>query len=157
MAWFSRRSSLHGEWTVRCQNGCHRQRSLLRSLALLGFSCGICSWRWRQPAHFIDSWMSCSVEDCSSRFRLSGDVSHACWSGQGSCALSIWHLAMYVYLIHYLLRLYWEPIVLKRVMGTQMSDALGAISVVIIVAVTMVLAVAWDRWQMKDNGQRRAV
>ena len=41
--------------------------------------------------------------------------------------------------------------------GNQMSDALGAISVVIIVAMTMVLAVAWDRWQMKDNGQRRAV
>lgn len=64
---------------------------------------------------------------------------------------------MYVYLIHYPLRLYWEPIVLRRVMGNQMSDVLGAISVVIIVALTMVLAVAWDRWQMKDNGQRRAV
>ena len=71
--------------------------------------------------------------------------------------LRLGHLAMYVYLIHYPLRLYWEPIVLKRVMGNQMSDALGAISVIIIVAVTMVLAVAWDRWQAKGNGQRKAV
>ena len=38
-----------------------------------------------------------------------------------------------------------------------MSDALGLISVVVIVALTMVLAVAWDRWQMEDNGQGRAV
>ena len=28
-----------------------------------------------------------------------------------------------------------------------MSDALGLISVVIIVALTMVLAMAWDKWQ----------
>lgn len=71
--------------------------------------------------------------------------------------LRLGHLAMYVYLIHYPLRLYWEPIVLKRVMGNQMSNALGAISVVVIVALTMVLAVAWDRWQTKGNGQRKAV
>lgn len=57
------------------------------------------------------------------------------------------HLAMYVYLIHYPLRLYWESIVLKRVMGNQMSDALGAISVVVIIALTMILAMVWDRWQ----------
>lgn len=62
--------------------------------------------------------------------------------------LRLGHLAMYVYLIHYPLRMYWEPIVLKRMMGNQMSDALGAISVIIIVAVTMALAVAWDRWQI---------
>ena len=62
--------------------------------------------------------------------------------------LRLGHLAMYVYLIHYPLRLYWEPIVLKRVMGNQMSDALGLLSVVIIVAVTMALAVAWDKRQM---------
>ena len=55
---------------------------------------------------------------------------------------------MYVYLIHYPLRLYWETIVLKRVMGNQMSDALGFVSVVIIVAVTMALAVLWDKRQM---------
>lgn len=61
--------------------------------------------------------------------------------------LRLGHLAMYVYLIHYPLRLYWDSIVLKRVMGNQMSDALGAISVVVIVSLTMVLAVAWDKWQ----------
>lgn len=66
--------------------------------------------------------------------------------------LRLGHLAMYVYLIHYPLRLYWEPIVLKRVMGNQMSDALGLISVVIIVALTMVLAMAWDRWQTARRG-----
>ena len=38
-----------------------------------------------------------------------------------------------------------------------MSDALGLISVVVIVVLTMVLTVAWDRWQVKDNGQRKAV
>lgn len=61
--------------------------------------------------------------------------------------LRLGHLAMYVYLIHYPLRCYWEPIVLKRVMGNQMSDALGLISVAIIVGLTMVLVVAWDKWQ----------
>lgn len=61
--------------------------------------------------------------------------------------LRLGHLAMYVYLIHYPLRLYWEPIVLRRVMGNQMSDALGAISVVVIIALTMILAMVWDRWQ----------
>ena len=43
------------------------------------------------------------------------------------------------------------------IMGNQMSDALGLISVVVIVVLTMVLTVAWDRWQVKDNGQRKAV
>lgn len=78
--------------------------------------------------------------------------------GRVSCLLErprflrLGHLAMYVYLIHYPLRLYWESIVLKRVMGNQMSDALGLISVVIIVAMTMVIAVAWDRWQIARRG-----
>lgn len=61
--------------------------------------------------------------------------------------LRLGHLAMYVYLIHYPLRLYWDSLVLKRVMGNQMSDALGAISVVVIIALTMILAMVWDRWQ----------
>lgn len=42
---------------------------------------------------------------------------------------------------------YWEPIVLRRLLGDQMSDALGWISVAIIVGLTMVLTVAWDKWQ----------
>ena len=54
---------------------------------------------------------------------------------------------LYVYLIHYPLRMYWEPIVLRRLLGDQMSDALGLISVAIIVGLTMVLTVAWDKWQ----------
>ncbi|MCQ1533895.1 hypothetical protein [Mitsuokella jalaludinii] len=61
--------------------------------------------------------------------------------------LRLGHLAMYVYLIHYPLRMYWEPIVLRRLLGDQMSDALGLISVAIIVGLTMVLTVAWDKWQ----------
>ena len=59
--------------------------------------------------------------------------------------LRLGHLAMYVYLIHYPLRMYWEPIVLRRLLGDQMSDALGLISVAIIVGLTMVLTVAWDK------------
>ena len=36
---------------------------------------------------------------------------------------------------------------LDTTLGDQMSDALGLISVAIIVGLTMVLTVAWDKWQ----------
>lgn len=67
-------------------------------------------------------------------------------------SLRFGHLAMYVYLIHYPLRMYWEPVVLRRLLGDQMSDALGLISVAIIVGLTMVLAIAWDKWQIVRRG-----
>lgn len=51
------------------------------------------------------------------------------------------------------LRMYWESVVLRRLLGDQMSDALGLISVaIIVVGLTMVLAVAWDKWQIARLG-----
>ena len=60
------------------------------------------------------------------------------------------HLAMYIYLIHYLLRMYWEPVVMKRLLGNQAGvygDVIGIVSVVLIVALTMLLSIAWDRYK----------
>ena len=60
------------------------------------------------------------------------------------------HLAMYIYLIHYLLRMYWEPVVMKRLLGNQAGvygDVIGIVSVVLIVALTMLLSIAWDRYR----------
>ena len=49
-----------------------------------------------------------------------------------------------------LLRMYWEPVVMKRLLGNQAGvygDVIGIVSVVLIVALTMLLSIAWDRYR----------
>lgn len=68
--------------------------------------------------------------------------------------MALGHLAMYIYLIHYPLRMYWEPVVLKRLLAGQTwisQDILGLLSVAIIVTATMLLSVAWNRKATKSH------
>jgi hypothetical protein len=50
-------------------------------------------------------------------------------------------------LLYYPLRMYWDSILFKCVMGNQIKKVLGVIIVFVIVTLIMVLPTEQDRWQ----------